>query len=309
MSWIENIIQSILSGETGGNWVSKQIANLLNDLIRPLLTEMWVSSLELIVKEFNKILAMDLNVLDIGFYDSAMANIDTISRTIFIPLGTCILCLFIAFEFIQIISRHESINGNAGLELPLKVMFKATLCIILYSRLTEILNEMIVFFNDIIQKIGALAITINNSIDFSSINAETLVTEYTIGDMILLILVTYIVVGIVIVAGWLIKIMFIGRGFELIILTVLAPLPLSTIPSQEHHMDAWRFMKSFAAVLLQGGVLYLIMFLWGSCVNLFVVNTNGDAYDLLGKFAIYSFVLIIAAMNSGRYTEKALSSM
>ena len=64
---------------------------------------------------------------------------------------------------------------------------------------------------------------------------------------------------ILMAACWVINLILIGRLFEIIVYTVISPVPLATFAGEGWHDIAKAFIKSYAAVCLQG-IVVVVMF-------------------------------------------------
>ena len=65
----------------------------------------------------------------------------------------------------------------------------------------------------------------------------------------------FIAKGIIVVTA----IMIFSRMFEIMVYTMASPIPLSTFSSEEHRQIGIGFIKSFAAVCLQGLMIIIIL--------------------------------------------------
>ena len=69
----------------------------------------------------------------------------------------------------------------------------------------------------------------------------------------------------------------IGRVFELLIYTMVAPLPLATFASDVSHDVAKSFLKNYIATVLQIAIILVIFIIYGAVTSYFSAASNGLA--------------------------------
>lgn len=67
---------------------------------------------------------------------------------------------------------------------------------------------------------------------------------------------------------WVINLILIGRLFEIIVYTVISPIPLSTFASEGWTDTAKAFVKSYAAVCLQGLVVIVMFYAFSQLADI-----------------------------------------
>ena len=114
----------------------------------------------------------------------------------------------------------------------------------------------------------------------------------------------FIAKGIIVVTA----IMIFSRMFGIMVYTMASPIPLSTFSSEEHRQIGIGFIKSFAAVCLQG-LMIIIMFYTFSIMGNFIDNLNGTW--LSGSFGILirTLVLGLGIFKSGSWSKKLVGAM
>lgn len=102
-------------------------------------------------------------------------------------------------------------------------------------------------------------------------------------------------------ACWIINLILIGRLFEIVVYTVISPVPLSTFAGEGWHDIAKAFIKSYAAVCLQGIVVVVMFYAFSQIV------------DLLGGTSKVGIVITILSLalgvaKSGQWARQALGA-
>lgn len=102
-------------------------------------------------------------------------------------------------------------------------------------------------------------------------------------------------------ACWVINLILIGRLFEIIVYTVISPIPLATFAGEGWHDSAKAFIKSYAAVCLQGLVV-IVMFYAFSQVAALLGGT-----DTMG-ITITALALALGVAKSGQWARQAVGA-
>lgn len=102
-------------------------------------------------------------------------------------------------------------------------------------------------------------------------------------------------------ACWVINLVLIGRIFEIIVYTVISPIPLATFAGEGWHDSAKAFIKSYAAVCLQGLVVIVMFYAFSQMTEL-----------LGGKGAmgitITALALALGVAKSGQWARQAVGA-
>ena len=102
-------------------------------------------------------------------------------------------------------------------------------------------------------------------------------------------------------ACWVINLILIGRLFEIVVYTVISPIPLSTFAGEGWHDIAKAFIKSYAAVCLQGVVVIIMFYAFAQIVELLGgTSTVG--------ITITTLSLALGVAKSGQWARQALGA-
>ena len=87
-------------------------------------------------------------------------------------------------------------------------------------------------------------------------------------------------------AGFAVKLVLLGRLVEIYIFFALSPLPMAMVGNKDLNSITKKFLKSFAAVCIQGAVLFIILSFYPALVAESLASSSSTS-DLLKS---YNFV-------------------
>ena len=102
-------------------------------------------------------------------------------------------------------------------------------------------------------------------------------------------------------ACWVINLILIGRLFEIIVYTVISPIPLATFAGEGWHDSAKAFIKSYAAVCLQGLVVIVMFYAFSQVAELL------GGTDSMG-ITITALALALGVAKSGQWARQAVGA-
>jgi uncharacterized membrane protein YczE len=95
-----------------------------------------------------------------------------------------------------------------------------------------------------------------------------------------------------------------GRMIEIYVQMAIAPIPIATFPNSEMSNIGKNFLKSFAAVCIQGVLIYIVVNMFGLLFGeMGDIGGATNFTDSLLAAAGYSFVLVIAIYSTGRWAK------
>ena len=102
-------------------------------------------------------------------------------------------------------------------------------------------------------------------------------------------------------ACWVINLILIGRLFEIIVYTVISPIPLATFAGEGWHDSAKSFIKSYAAVCLQALVVIVMFYAFSQVADLL------GGTDTMG-LTITALALALGVAKSGQWARQAVGA-
>lgn len=112
-------------------------------------------------------------------------------------------------------------------------------------------------------------------------------------------------------SSMLITVVVIGRMVEIYIYTAIAAVPIATLGGGDLGMIGKNFLKSFAAVCVQGVLIYIAMSMFGTLAVSIPSGglAGGDVTGVLFQCLLYSLVLVMAVFSSGRLAKSICNAM
>ena len=102
-------------------------------------------------------------------------------------------------------------------------------------------------------------------------------------------------------ACWVITLVLIGRLFEIVVYTVISPIPLATFAGEGWHDSAKAFIKSYAAVCLQGVVIIVMFYAFSQIAELL------GGTSTLG-ITVTALSLALGVAKSGQWARQAVGA-
>ncbi|MBU5428404.1 hypothetical protein KQI41_18605 [Tissierella pigra] len=242
-------------------------------------------------------------------YNSALYNgVMSIMDNAVMPIAYILLGLLFMLEIYNITIRTEGMN-HFGFEIVFRTMFKIVLIKLvidstplIMSAIYAISTEIIGSISSIFSGSGSLGSpdfqTIRNEIDELKILQQTLVAAQ--------VLIIWIIYKFSII---IVQVIMIGRMFEIYIHLAIAPLPLATLPNTELSGVAKNFLKSFAAVSIQGVIIFIVLGMYNVIITNAVSVGGTELTPLLLEAMLYSLVLVASLFMTGRWSKSITNAM
>lgn len=233
-----------------------------------------------------------------------------------LPVGYTILALFFLLELVQCSTRVESAGGGPtmGVQMIFGVLIKLALCKLVMDNTAALMGGIFDGMNYLTEQIATVcSVTVDPTLlQLPLTSAELLILNMTIiGGVPYLILA--LVVLLLVAFVWLrSRLMIYLRFIEAYLYLIVAPVPLATLPGGEWSQIGKNFLKSFAAVAIQGTLLYLVLAIFPVLVSFLVQNVIdlGDTIlSALLQEAFYALLLLSALSGTTRLAEKICNSM
>lgn len=254
-----------------------------------------------------------------GYNSSVTSIIINTMRTSSYVIGASLLTLFMLMELVAMVNRSSgSEQGLGSIKLPANIMIKFAIFAFCYTHIPTILNA--------IQDIAAnFAVGLSYSdgysvgVGLSASQVDAVCNEISNLDFLdkiftyVTVLLAYCVIKLV---KGLLTITIILRVFELWLLLMYAPIPLSTIVSPELRQTAINFLKTFIAVSMQGGAIIACFLIYralmtSSFIALYdgSVNVNDYISTFLMNNIMAALALAISVLTSGKLVRQIMNAM
>lgn len=243
-----------------------------------------------------------------GLNGELYGYVKTVMQSVVMPVAYTILALFFLLELYKASQRVEGIGGGSslGAEVVFRAMFKMALCKMAVDSSLLFMETIYAVFQNITSGIET-AVTIeagvDGAIDLNALNRhiDSLSLGGQIGMLIELVIVKF---GVWIIMG-LVKVICIARFIEIYMYVAISPIPIATFPSDEMSQIGKNFLKSFAAVCLQGTLIFLVLTFFPVLLSEQLIGDDVSAFNLL----LYSLVLILAVFGANRYAKSMLNAV
>lgn len=237
-----------------------------------------------------------------------------IQENVIMPIALVILAIFLLLELQSITTRTENM-GERGFEIPFKLMIKFAICKIALDMTPLILTAIFSVTQDIIVDINGI-LSGSSSIDIESARStiEALVKDSGFWEKILIMLNVLVLNVISYLCNILIVAIIYGRMIEMYVFIGIAPLPMATIPNVEQSSIAKNFLKSFAAVSIQGVLICISIaimgILFGGIVNISPAEIDSsNLQDLLWQCTGFAIMSLFAVLSSGKWAKSICNAM
>lgn len=248
----------------------------------------------------NSFLAISLGAFNSTLYGYIL----TIMKTVVMPIAYVILALFFVLELWKISTKVESAGGssNLGVELVFKALVRMVLCKVAVDQSLLFMEAIYDVFLSITKGIAGVMATpaLVGGMDVASLTAE--VNNMGIGEQLSTFNQTLLICGAIKIILGIVDVMCIARFIEIYVYIAIAPIPIATFPSDDLNI-AKNFLKSFAAVCLQGALIYLILSIFPMLFN---ANILGDT-GLFGML-IYAITLGLAVFFTSRWAKSVCNA-
>ncbi len=259
----------------------------------------------------NKIMGVGQNGLLAGNIDAFNAIlygfVKTIMRSVVMPIAYVVLALFFALELHKV---NQKMAGDQGAGYGVRLIFGVTIRIALAKIAVDssllIMEAIYAISQSITHGVsGVLASgAVAGGLDMAAVTTE--INALGFGAQLgMLLQVGVVGLAVSIIVG-LVQVICIGRFVEIYIYIALAPIPLATFPSEELSSVGKNFLKSFAAVCIQGTIIYIALCFFPVLFNANVLGTG--ATDVIGML-LYALVLAMTVFAAGRLAKSICNAM
>ncbi len=237
-----------------------------------------------------------IKALTISPFDSSITIIDT-AMTAVEGVALVLVSMFFAIQ----LCNDAMLLKIQSYEQVFKLFFKFILAKVIVQNAKGLMGIIYNGFNAVASGLGEA-----NYGFLSSFNTDAILKQPDdAGFMNLNYLVKYLETMptflILMGACWVINLILIGRLFEIIVYTVISPIPLATFAGEGWHDSAKAFVKSYAAVCLQGLVVIVMFYAFSQMTELL------GGTDSMG-ITITALALALGVAKSGQWARQAVGA-
>ena len=237
-----------------------------------------------------------INALTISPFDSSITVIDT-AMTAVEGVALVLVSMFFAIQ----LCNDAMLLKIQSYEQVFKLFFKFILAKVIVQNARGIMGILFNGFNSIADTLGE-----TNYGFLSSFSTDAIIAQPADAGLLNLnYLVKYLEAMptflILMGACWVINLILIGRLFEIIVYTVISPIPLATFAGEGWHDSAKAFIKSYAAVCLQRIVVIVMFYAFSQVAELL------GGTDSMG-ITITALALALGVAKSGQWARQAVGA-
>lgn len=239
-------------------------------------------------------------------YNSTLySGIISIMQGAAMPIAYSILGLLCMLELYNITIRTEGMNGNS-FEIPFKTMFKIVVCKIFVDNTPLILNTIYSLSNSIIGNINGV---VNNELIADIEIIREMLEQMDIMTLAINAIQVTIIWLLFKFCSMVISVIIVARMVEIYIYMAIAPIPLATVPNAEISSVAKNFIKSFAAVCVQGAFIGIVLSMYSILIQGIASTNLNNFTDIMLEATLYSLVLVVCIFMTGRWSKTVCNAM
>ena len=239
----------------------------------------------------------------------------SIMTTVVMPVAYTILALFFVLELYKASVRTEGMGGgsaNLGAEMVFRVMFRMVICKVAVDSVPIILNAIYDVTTYVTRGVAGVlsgAGASGGTIDTDALEVAVRSLDFWSGLVCLIL--CFIIYLITLVAVAVATVIIVTRFIELYVHFAIAPIPIATFPSDEMSQIGKSFLKSFAAVCLQGTLIFIVLSFFPILfAEAFLEDKDpGSIFLTLLGIMGYSIALILAVFSAGKWAKAICNAM
>ncbi len=246
------------------------------------------------------------------FNPTIYSLVTSICECAVMPIAYVILAIVFTLELYNVSTRIDGAGGGTtlGAEIVFRVLIKFVLCKTAVDMTPQILSAIFQVSSSIISniQIGTTQFAIGADMDElkeSVQNSGGLMTKVMLCAQITTIWIVFKFTSM------MITLITLARMIEIYIYTAIAAIPIATLGGGELSSIGKSFLKGFAAVSLQGVIIYIILKFFGAFVANIPVDTlsANNITDVLFQSLLYTFLLVLAVFSSGKFSKSICNAM
>lgn len=214
-------------------------------------------------------------------------------------------------EFLKITTRTEGMNqGTMSVEMIARVLVKLSICKMVIDNTEKIMSAIYGVSVYLTKNIADITSASSESVlDLAQLNI--IVDNSSWGDQLLALIIGLVVLLVVAIVCLLVDVILIARFIELYIMMAVSPIPIATVCHEEHSQIAKNFFKNFAAVSLQGTLIFIVMSFFPLLLSTKFLDGANDGSLTIQLLSVlgYSFILAVAVFSTQKWAKSICNAM
>ena len=252
-------------------------------------------------------IAGDVGQTPVGWNGEIFAMIKNISDTVIVPIAGMIITFVLVYELVTMITDRNNMHDFDTFSF-FKYFLKAGIAVFIVANTMTIV--MGVF--DIAQyaiNASAGAIGENTAIDIAAVleQMQAGLNAMGIGELLGLVLETYIIKFAMLIFSLLITLVIAGRMIEIYLYCSLAPIPFATFTNKEWGSMGTNYLRGLVALAFQGLLIMVCVGIYAVLINTLTVTENIHAS--IWMIAGYTTVLLCFALfKTGTFSKSIFNA-
>ena len=237
-----------------------------------------------------------------------------VMQDVAMPVAYVILALFFALELYKTSVKIDGAGGGTqlGAEMIFRVMIKMVICKVVLDETPNVLTAIYNATTGLTTSISAIVAGGSATGGMNIEAIESIVEGLGFWGGIPVIIIVCIILLVTLLAVGLANVIILCRFVEMFIYICISPIPVATLPSEELSQIGKNFLKSFAAICVQGTLIFLVLSFFPILFNSGFLENDGATESiylaLLGVLG-YSIVLILAIFSTGKWAKSITNAM
>lgn len=230
------------------------------------------------------------------------------SNSVGVGIASTLVALFLFYELGQTFVRSDT-KGLDGIYFILMAFFKVSVVIMICKNMSIIIGMCFQIASIATSNIANSSLTteLDKTVDMATPIKEAVEKMdgmSRFGPLLFGFVAKIITAAGCIGAELICKLRFV----EIYVFTAIAPIPLCTLASREYKNIGVAFIKRLLALGLQGTFIVIVCGLYVAIVNATMASIveNGDTMNMMAACAGYSFLFVIALMQTGGWSKSLL---
>ena len=251
-------------------------------------------------------IAGDVGQTPVGWNGEIFAMIKNISDTVIVPIAGMIITFVLVYELVTMITDRNNMHDFDTFSF-FKYFLKAGIAVFIVANTMTIV--MGVF--DIAQyaiNASAGAIGENTAIDIAAVleQMQAGLNAMGIGELLGLVLETYIIKFAMLIFSLLITLVIAGRMIEIYLYCSLAPIPFATFTNKEWGSMGTNYLRGLVALAFQGLLIMVCVGIYAVLINTLTVTENIHAS--IWMIAGYTVLLCFALFKTGTLSKSIFNA-
>jgi len=240
-----------------------------------------------------------------GWNAGIFSMMQSLSQSVVLPIAGIVITYVLTIELITMVMEKNSFHDNVDTFMFFKYVFKAAAAVLIVSHTFDITMGIFDVAQHVISQ-AAGVISGQTAVDIDAAIAAMKLEDYGVGELLLLIVETFLVSFCLRIMGIVITVILYGRMIEIYLTCSVAPIPMATITHKEWGQMGNNYLRGLMALGFQGFFLMLCVGIYAVLVNSMVVSDN--VHTAIFSVAAYTVMLCFAMLKTGSLAKSVFNA-